>query len=187
MIERRDALDAGERARRSGEATRRLVGLPEMGRAQVVAGFVAVRSEIDPAAALRWAEEHGSAIVFPRVTTQTPRLRFYRVAGPEDLVLGPKPFHLREPAAHCPEVSPEEIDVVVAPGLAFDAAGRRLGYGGGYYDEVVSFLRRGQAARGLVIGIGFDFQLVERCPVGHADVAIDLVVTDARVVRCELK
>ena len=63
--------------------------------------------------------------------------------------------------------------------------GRRLGYGGGYYDELAQRLRA--HGRGFLVGLGYDFQLVERCPTGDGDVALDCIVTDARVVRCDGK
>jgi 5-formyltetrahydrofolate cyclo-ligase len=71
---------------------------------------------------------------------------------------------------------------MILPGLAFDRDGRRLGYGGGYYDEAVGRLRA--AGRGFLVALGYDFQLVERCPAGDGDVTVDCVVTDAQVVRC---
>ena len=69
---------------------------------------------------------------------------------------------------------------MIVPGLAFDAAGRRVGFGGGYYDGVIDEARAGGAT---VIGFAYDFQIVDRCPTGPDDRAVDLVVTDARMIR----
>ena len=65
------------------------------------------------------------------------------------------------------------------PGLAFDAEGRRLGFGGGYYDGVFG----ASGKRPALIGLCYDFQIVARCPAGDGDVPVDVVVTDARVLR----
>ncbi len=186
MDQQRNALDPAERLRRSKEVCDRLMALPEFGAAAVISGFQAMRSEVDPSHARQAAQRRGASIVFPRVTKLVPRLRFHSVAGPQDLV--PGPFGLLEPTEHCPEVPVDAIDFIVAPGLAFDGGGRRLGYGGGYYDEIATAVRARRGAeqkKGYLVGIGFDFQLVDRCPVGQGDVAIDFVVTDARVVRCD--
>ena len=94
----------------------------------------------------------------------------------------PGPFGILEPDRGAPEVPLERIDLFLVPGLAFDGQGHRLGFGGGYYDEIGALLRA--AGRGLMIGLGFDFQLVESCPAGEGDVSLDCLVTDARVVRC---
>ena len=90
-------------------------------------------------------------------------------------------FGLTEP----PETAPGDPRAgrwrsMIVPGLAFDAAGRRVGFGGGYYDGVIDEARAGGAA---VIGFAYDFQIVDRCPAGADDRAVDLVVTDARVIR----
>jgi 5-formyltetrahydrofolate cyclo-ligase len=77
-------------------------------------------------------------------------------------------------------VDPGEVDVVVTPGLAFDRAGRRLGYGGGHYDR---FLDRVEP-RALRVGIGFSSQLAEEVPAGPRDRRVQLLVTDAGVIDC---
>jgi 5-formyltetrahydrofolate cyclo-ligase len=119
-------------------------------------------------------------VVYPRVTAGQPRLRFHWVAGPDDLQ--PGAYGILEPQEACPEVAAGDLDVILLPGLAFDPAGGRLGYGGGYYDEVGGLVRR--EGRALLVGVGYDFQVVDRCPAGEDDVGIDRVVTEARVVRC---
>jgi 5-formyltetrahydrofolate cyclo-ligase len=182
MSDRRAALSPQERADRSRAASRRLAGLPELAAARAVAGFVALdkRAEIDPGEALAEVGRRGGTVVYPRVTAGQPRLRFHWVAGPGDL--RPGAYGILEPQEACPEVPAGDLDVILLPGLAFDAAGHRLGYGGGYYDEVGGLVRR--EGRALLVGVGYDFQVVDRCPAGEGDVTIDRVVTEARVVRC---
>jgi 5-formyltetrahydrofolate cyclo-ligase len=180
MRERRASLPAEERAGRSRQAAAHLLGLPEFAGARAIAGFSALPAELDPAEALAGAERRGAQVSLPRVSALRPRLRFHRTGGPGDL--RPGPFGLSEPSADCPEVAAGEIDLFLVPGLAFDAQGRRLGNGGGYYDELAEVVRRG--GRGLLVAVGFDFQLVETCPAGEGDAIVDCVVTDSRVVRC---
>jgi 5-formyltetrahydrofolate cyclo-ligase len=69
---------------------------------------------------------------------------------------------------------------VLAPGLAFDRRGNRLGYGGGYFD---GFLARcpPDAAR---VGIGFHVQVVDAVPHGDADQPLDLLVTELETIAC---
>ncbi len=79
------------------------------------------------------------------------------------------------------EPDPAIVDVVVVPGLAFTAAGDRLGQGGGWYDRFLSRLR-GDAD---TIGVCFDVQVVEAVPVESHDVRVALVVTDRQVLGGE--
>jgi 5-formyltetrahydrofolate cyclo-ligase len=74
-------------------------------------------------------------------------------------------------------VTPEEIDVVVVPAVAFDTKGHRLGYGKGYYDR---FLKKTDA---LKVGVAYDFQIVDRLPYEPHDVPVDLIVTPTRIIK----
>jgi 5-formyltetrahydrofolate cyclo-ligase len=95
-------------------------------------------------------------------------------------------FGLLEPAPDFPEFAAHEIDVFMVPGLAFDKRGARVGYGGGYYDELAAYVRaHPDATNARFVGYAFDFQLVEACPAGEWDVPLDAIVTDECVVRCQ--
>jgi len=179
MIDLRGALTPEERADRSRAAATWLATLPELASARTVAGYLATRAELDPAPALAAVERRGGTVVYPRVTDGQPRLRFHWVRSATEL--RPGAYGILEPPEAAPEVAPGELDVILLPGLAFDPDGHRLGYGGGYYDEVGALVRQGRV---LLVGVGFDFQLIDRCPAADGDVNIDRVVTDARVVHC---
>jgi 5-formyltetrahydrofolate cyclo-ligase len=200
MNERRAQLDPAHRLEAARGASERLLALAELEdvvhRAGWVAGFLAVRSEIDPAPALDEARRRGARVAFPRVADdREPRLRFHAV-DPSELRAGR--FGIPEPPADSAEVPLEDIDLMIVPGLAFDAEGRRLGFGGGYYDEVLS-RRPGALDRGtgdgaalgprgprLVVGLAYDFQIVDACPAEPHDQPIDCVVTESRVIRRRL-
>jgi 5-formyltetrahydrofolate cyclo-ligase len=74
----------------------------------------------------------------------------------------------------------DTIEWVLVPGVAFDIDGRRLGYGGGYYDRLLPLLPRA-AAR---IAGAFEVQLVPEVPAAPHDLSVDYVVTEARVIEC---
>ena len=114
-------------------------------------------------------------------TSGSPLMRFYRVAR-EQLDAAAAGFlgaPLRCLACEALErdgfqaVDPEELDAVVVPLVAFDDAGRRLGYGGGNYDQLLPRLR----ADAVVIGIAFDEQRVETVPCEPHDIALPRVVS----------
>ncbi|HSZ82213.1 MAG TPA: 5-formyltetrahydrofolate cyclo-ligase, partial [Polyangia bacterium] len=173
MAERRDGLPLTERQACARAAAARLLGLPALGAGRgisgCVSGYVAIRGELDPAEALAGARAAGFIVVLPRIDTRVPpHLCFHEATGSDALVDGP--HGLREPPAACAEVPVEGIDVMLVPGLAFDAAGRRLGYGGGYYDAAGRALRERRPAS-LLVGFAYDFQIVDACPTDARDVA----------------
>jgi 5-formyltetrahydrofolate cyclo-ligase len=177
---RRAALSDEERRAGAAAAVARLLALPELANVagRTVSGYVAVNGELDPAAALADVWGRGGIVALPRVSAEGPRLRFHAVGAGQ--ALQPGRFGLLEPDTAALEITARELAIVVAPGVAFDAAGRRLGLGGGYYDGVIDDARAGGAT---VIGFGYDFQVVDRCPAGPGDRTVDVVVTDARVIR----
>lgn len=184
MAERRAGLPVAEREACARAVAERLLALPGLEPARArgawLSGYVAFRGELDPAGAMEAARAAGFGLALPRIeTVQPPRLVFHATEGPQDLCAGP--HGLSEPRASCRPVPVEDLDVMLVPGLAFDAAGRRLGHGGGYYDDAGRRLRAGRPD-GLMIGLCYDFQVVDACPADERDVAVDLVVTERRVL-----
>jgi 5-formyltetrahydrofolate cyclo-ligase len=181
MRERREALPASERARLAAAATVRLLTLPELTevRGRTVAGYVAVRGEIDPAQGLLALARRGATVVLPRAGAADRQLRFCALAPGRELA--PGAFGIPEPEATGAELAAPAVDVLIVPGLAFDGDGRRVGSGGGYYDAAFAAVPADE--RPTLIGLGYDFQLVERCPSIDLDVPVDIVVTDERVLR----
>jgi 5-formyltetrahydrofolate cyclo-ligase len=75
----------------------------------------------------------------------------------------------------------DEADVVVLPGIAFDLKGHRIGYGKGYYDKTLHRLE----GQGRLVGLCYDFQLVEMITGEPHDVKMDLIISEKRIVRPE--
>jgi len=186
MGEQRDALAPAVRAELAARAAEVFLEMPEARAARIVAGFVPTRSEIDTKPLLDSLRRRGVDVVLPRVSTGLlpPRLRFHRADRRSDLVFGI--FGLLEPRQDAPEVAAHDIDLFMVPGLAFDRRGTRVGYGGGYYDELAAYVRaHPDATNARFMGFAFHFQLLDACPSGEWDVPLDSVVTDERVVRCQ--
>lgn len=108
------------------------------------------------------------------------RLLLYRLAAWSELA--PSRFGLLEPAAAMRtsdrQVHPEQVDVFLVPGVAFDHHGNRLGYGKGYYDGLL----RQRRADSLCIALAFDDQVVPELPhePGH-DIPVDVIVTETKI------
>jgi 5-formyltetrahydrofolate cyclo-ligase len=186
MGKERAALSEEDRRLKSAAACARLLQLPELagpGR-RTVAGYVSLarHGELDPAPALDALAGRGDRIAYPRVAGDAAALAFHLAAR---AALVPGRFGLLEPPADAPAVPAAALDLVVVPGVAFDAAGGRVGFGGGFYDRTFQPDRLG-GGRPALVGLCFDLQVVGRCPAGPLDVPVDLIVTESRVLRREL-
>lgn len=171
----RDTVPPDEAIAAAEAAAAHLLALPLMARARTVAAYAPVRGELSPAPAVRALRERGVAIAFPRVLPDEHTLAFHLVAGEHELIAGA--YGIREPSPEAPRVGPGEpvpIDVYLVPGLAFDDAGTRLGWGRGYYDR--TFASDPHAVR---IGYCYQCQVVPSVPRGEDDLPVHHIVTEA--------
>jgi 5-formyltetrahydrofolate cyclo-ligase len=171
----RRAIPAEARAERAARMCERLTELDAFREARTIAAYMPLRFEIAPTIAMERALELGKTVVLPRVDPNTHTIALHRYQAGDELV--ESGFMVREPLATAPVVAPLDVDVVLVPGLAFDAAGMRLGYGQGFYDRLLLHMRA------LRIGLAYDFQLLVEVPSFPHDLPVDCVVTDQRVLR----
>ena len=165
-------LRPDERARDSAAICAHVKQLPEWASSQVVLLFAALPDE--PDVVRLWDES--KQICLPRFRAD----RSYEAAhvgNLADLVSGQ--FGILEPPGSAVCAGPSEVDLVVAPGMAFDAAGFRLGRGRGFYDRWLEGLTAFRC------GIGFDHQLVSDVPHELHDARMDVVVTPSGAFRSD--
>ena len=139
-----------------------------------LAGYMPIRSEINPVPAMAEAAAYGPVGV-PVIRGKGQPLVFS--AWEPDCALIEGPFRALVPAVE-QLIVPE---IVIVPLVAFDRQGGRLGYGGGFYDRTLEGLR----ARGAVLAIGFAFGAQEATdlPLEPTDQPLDLVITEADVIE----
>ena len=139
------------------------------GKGLTVMAYWPLRDEVDIRPLIARLVGQGMSVVLPKVVDdETMELRRY--TSEADLVEGA--YHIMEPVGER-FTADDQIDVVLVPGMAFDAAGHRLGRGKGYYDRFLA----GNCHTALKIGVCFPFQRVAEVPSGEYDVAMDEVVS----------
>lgn len=134
----------------------------------VIASYVPVGGEADPAPLAAAAIARGWRLALPHVTTRAAPMRFLSCFPDAPLV--PGPFGLRQPESSAEPLSP---DIILTPLVAFDDRLARLGQGAGYYDRAFAALP--DAVR---LGIGWSIQRVPKVPVDPWDVPLHGVITD---------
>ena len=121
-----------------------------------------------------WAE--GRCVQCPRVRPHG-QLEHHEVSEREQLAASA--FGLLEPdPERAPPADPSAADLIIVPGVAFDARGARLGMGGGYYDR---FLAECSAP---TVGLAFEMQLLDEIPQAAHDRSVGVIVTELRVIQC---
>jgi 5-formyltetrahydrofolate cyclo-ligase len=179
ILSARDALDPGWRAQASSAIATRIGETESFARAHVVLLTLPFRSEWDALLVVERALAVDKIVAAPRVDAPARMLRAYRIADlARDIETGYR--GIPEPRASCPEIALERVDWVLVPGVAFDVSGRRLGYGGGFYDRLLPYVSK-TAVR---VAGAFEMQIVEAVPTAPHDIGVDFVVTEQRTLHC---
>lgn len=172
---RRMRNELGEAARQ--QASRSICGWieawPVFQRAAILLAYMPMAGEADLTHLMeRQPQKHW---VLPRIIPAENHRMVFHPYIPARLVR--HPFGMAEPAADLPVIPPEEVELALVPGLAFDRSGRRLGYGGGYFDR---FLRD---FGGVSLGVVFQALLLDQLPHGEHDVSVQWLVTEAGLLQ----
>ena len=156
----------------------RFLSLPEYAAASTVMFYVDVRDEVRTRQALPEALKSGKRIVVPYCVDG--ELELFWLEAMDELELGM--YRILEPKAELRDVAakklqPEDLDLIMVPGVAFDRQGGRTGHGKGYYDKL---LEHAKASTPLV-ALAFECQMFEEIPMDVHDIYMDKVVTESAV------
>jgi 5-formyltetrahydrofolate cyclo-ligase len=143
----------------------------------MVSAFAAIGDEIDPAPLMLRLRADGFRLCLP-VMQGKGRPLLFRAWEPGE-PMEERMWGIREPRSSAPEVAP---DIVLAPLLAFDRAGYRLGYGAGFFDRTLAAVRSRKAI--IAIGLAYDEQEVDAVPHLDYDQRLDWVLTPSGPLEC---
>lgn len=178
--ERRAALPAAERARASTAICARIAALESFRSATRIAAYSAIRGEVD----LRdlWTQAPEKQWYLP-VIERGPARNMHFVLYDPAARLAANWFGIPEPdLAAAVSIAPRDLDLVLLPLVGFDARGHRIGMGAGYYDRAFAFRLDPHAApRPTLVGVGYDFQRVDRIAARAWDVPLDAVATEKAI------
>ena len=144
----------------------------------VVSAYWPMQDEIDPRPLMTALHGRGHPICLP-VTQGRGRPLVFRAWAPDDRLQGAA-FGTQVPGPGQPERRPR---VLLVPLLAFDRAGYRLGYGGGFYDRTLAGLRR--AGEALAVGLAYGGQELPEVPHDGNDQKLDWIVTEAETIEIQ--
>jgi len=155
--------------------------LPEYAAASTVMFYVDVRTEVKTRDFLPVALLHGKKVVVPWCRADG-QLELFWLEKMDELSVGM--YKILEPRAELrdlPEkkVTPEELDLVMVPGVAFDRNGARMGHGFGYYDKLLEHTRPSTP----LVALAFECQLFEEIPTAAHDIFMDKIITELAVYQ----
>ena len=165
-------------AGQSKKACQNLMSTSQYKDASVVMLFLSLPFEIETAPIILDAWQKGKTVAVPKISWQQRHMIPIEINSLETGISVGE-YGLRTPITGQP-IPPEDIDLIVTPGLAFDASGGRVGRGGAYYDTFFA----SEKPRAAKVGFCFSQQFVEEVPMTELDHPVDMVVTDEGVFSC---
>tara|TARA_B110000438_G_C15696965_1_gene599377 strand:- start:516 stop:1091 length:576 start_codon:yes stop_codon:yes gene_type:complete len=144
---------------------------------KIVASFLSIKSEIPSNNLNRFIESAGKILCLPIITNKKDDiLVFRRYSEGDDLKTGK--FNIKEPLSSKSFLP----DIIFTPCLGFDEKGYRLGYGGGYYDKTILFLKN-LKHHFITIGLAYDDQKIKNIKHDHLDQRLDYILTEKQLYK----
>ncbi len=168
------AVSVAQAAAWSDAVCARLAVLPQYQRASRLMAFLNMKGEISLDAFLIRALREGKEVYVPHCLGNG-QMEAMRLTSLQDVAQGM--YGIRVPYAGSPCIAPEQLELILVPGLAFDAEGHRLGRGAGFYDR---YLQR--APQAAVAAVAWDIQIVPHVPAEAHDYRIPVMLTPTRYI-----
>lgn len=172
LLKARQALSAADWREKSDRLCAHLKACPQFAQAQTILTYCSIRQEPDLSPLLSEAKYWG----FPRCVGRS--LIWHHWSPQSELPLQAGPYGIQEPHPDCPLIEPEQVDLILVPAVACDDRGYRLGYGGGFYDRLLS---SPAWADKWTIAIVFELAHIPELPSDPWDVPLRALGTEAGV------
>lgn len=170
-----------DRAERSRQIAARVLSADVFRDARTIMIYVALSDEVATETIVEETWQTGKQVLVPYISGRM--IHLFRLAQWSQL--SPGHFGVLEPTRHlrdgaASQAQPTEIDLVIAPGLAFDPRGGRVGYGKGYYDDLL----KQTPTKAMRLGVAFQCQVLEQVPMLEHDAYMDQIITEAGQYDC---
>lgn len=172
MLVARRKVGASDAQKWSEQICRR--ALEKLSKAKKVAVYIAINNEVDTRCLIDELNKQKIELYVPTFSLDRETYAFCQFKNWSDLEKGP--FNILQPI-DTEAVFVNQLDVVFIPGVAFDEKGTRLGYGKGIYDRLLA------KSRALIVGLAYDFQVVDQLPKEEHDLKMDVIITEKQVLK----
>lgn len=143
--------------------------------------YISYGSEIDTKEIINYALDDGKTIFVPRTEFETKLMDAVKITSLNNMT--EDRYGILEPSKEEPYIQPDQLDLIVVPGVAFDKEGGRTGYGAGYYDRYFKKISKERAGEIKKVALAYDFQVIDNVPIDEQDVRIDCVITEKKIIR----
>ncbi|MBS4537055.1 5-formyltetrahydrofolate cyclo-ligase [Clostridium sp. D2Q-11] len=176
VLKKRDQLNRDDVDSLSGNIISYLMRMPQFQKSKAIMVYLSFKNEVDTFKLIELMMEMNKTIIVPYTDKKENVLIPSRLKDLGDS-LSKNPYGYLEPKEDALDpIKPKEIDLVIVPGLVFDKLGNRIGYGGGYYDKLLS------QTDAFKVAVAYDFQIFPRIIPNKHDIPVDYIVTPTKII-----
>lgn len=176
VLEKRQHLDPHFVHEASHKVQLSFFSLEEFNLCERLGLYASFKNEVETVAIFAKAHALRKEVYYPAVDPKTNTIEFYRVKSMGDLKVGFAGILEPEKRVH-PLRDINFLNVIVVPGVAFDKKGNRIGFGKGYYDQLLTGFQNKKVA------LAYEFQICDSLPAQPTDQKVDVIVTEERLLR----
>jgi len=175
LLKLRKNLSKYEVLQKSNKIKNRLFKMKEFKQASTIMFYVSYDNEVHTHEMIKDCITNNKNVVVPIVDKKNKKLIISKLESWDDLSLGA--YNILEPKKEkIKEISIDELELIIVPGVGYDEQGHRIGHGKGYYDNLL------KNSKALTIGLAFEFQIIKKIPIEKHDITIDKIVSEKRII-----
>ena len=174
MLSQRNKISLEERQKKSEVISAQLIQTFDFLKAFTIMIYVSFSSEVMTKELINYALSKKKRVIVPAVDLVNHQLRLSEIKQYDELV--PSTYGIKEPR-QLRIIKPDQVELFILPGVAFDEQGTRLGYGGGYFDRLLNTKNKSQQ----LVGIAYELQIQKKLPYTHLDISVNKVITEEKV------
>lgn len=180
ILTKRKNLDTAEKENMDKKILDRFFESKYYKEAKKIFIYISYDSEIDTIKIIDKAFKDGKKIYVPRTEFESRLMDAVEITSFDNLIKSS--YGILEPSINTPYINPNELDLIVVPGVAFDRKGGRMGYGAGFYDRYFKKINKDNIERITKLALAYDFQVLKEVPMSAQDVPVDYIITEKEFI-----
>ncbi|AGX41373.1 5-formyltetrahydrofolate cyclo-ligase [Clostridium saccharobutylicum] len=180
VLDRRKDIDKKEKEKMDEIIEEKLYESSYYKNAKNIFIYISYDSEINTRNIINNSLKAGKKIYVPRTEFKTKLMDAVEVTTLDNLTKSS--YGILEPSIEESAIDPNELDLIIVPGVAFDESHGRMGYGAGFYDRYFKRINEKSLKKITKLAMAYDFQVINKVPMDKDDVPVDCIFTEKRVI-----
>ena len=176
IIEKRNNINLVKREEKDKKIFNKFYETQYYNEAENIFIYISYASEINTKEIINKALKDNKKIYVPRTEFKTRNMDAVRITSLDNLV--ESAYGILEPSTEMPHIDPNELDLIVVPGVAFDRNGGRMGYGAGFYDRYFKKINKENISKIVKLALAYEVQMLDKVPMNEQDVPVNYIITE---------